>query len=358
MDERRALMAAIIANPDDDTPRLVFADWLQEHGGEHDRARAEFVRLQVEAARLPKRDKKHEKLESGARKLAAKHHEVWLAPLTACVRQLEHHPKLIGRDSPAELFERGLLKTLYLQTADFVQKKHQKVFPDAFAAVGLETLSFYTPARRVGELPGAPAFRWVSRMECPAVGDAALEALGTSQHLTHISGFEFPEVQISDAGLKTFARTTNTLRLQKFAITTASPRRYTKAKFTAAGVLALLNSERLPGLTALNVSGPTPEKFGAAEFLADAGLTKLTQLALQVRVNLTDVIACPHLVNLRKLRLDDADMTEGDADALLASPTFAQLTNLTLWTRAPLPRGFEGKLRARFGDNLWLRAEV
>lgn len=37
MTDREAFIAAIIDNPDDDTPRLVFADWLEEHG-EPDRA--------------------------------------------------------------------------------------------------------------------------------------------------------------------------------------------------------------------------------------------------------------------------------------------------------------------------------
>ncbi|MCU0706287.1 MAG: TIGR02996 domain-containing protein [Fimbriiglobus sp.] len=40
-----ALLAAIRATPDDDLPRKVAADWLEEHG-EHDRA--EFIRVQVE----------------------------------------------------------------------------------------------------------------------------------------------------------------------------------------------------------------------------------------------------------------------------------------------------------------------
>ncbi len=43
-------LAAVAANPDEDTPRLVFADWLQEHGRD---AHAEFVRLQCEMARWP-----------------------------------------------------------------------------------------------------------------------------------------------------------------------------------------------------------------------------------------------------------------------------------------------------------------
>ena len=42
MDERRALLLAAIAHPEEDTPRLALADWLQEHGDEDDRARAGF----------------------------------------------------------------------------------------------------------------------------------------------------------------------------------------------------------------------------------------------------------------------------------------------------------------------------
>ncbi|HEY1190616.1 MAG TPA: TIGR02996 domain-containing protein, partial [Gemmata sp.] len=44
MSDRDALMAAIAAHPDEDTPRLVFADWLDENG---DPERAEFVRAQI-----------------------------------------------------------------------------------------------------------------------------------------------------------------------------------------------------------------------------------------------------------------------------------------------------------------------
>lgn len=43
-------LTAITAAPDDDTPRLVYADWLDEHGR---RARAALIRVQCEQARLP-----------------------------------------------------------------------------------------------------------------------------------------------------------------------------------------------------------------------------------------------------------------------------------------------------------------
>ena len=50
MTDGDALLRAAAAAPDDDAPRLVYADWLDEHG---DAARAEFIRVQVELAALP-----------------------------------------------------------------------------------------------------------------------------------------------------------------------------------------------------------------------------------------------------------------------------------------------------------------
>jgi uncharacterized protein (TIGR02996 family) len=49
---REALTAAVLADPDDDLPRLVFADWCDENG---EPERAEFVRGQCELARLERK---------------------------------------------------------------------------------------------------------------------------------------------------------------------------------------------------------------------------------------------------------------------------------------------------------------
>src|SRR5437870_2291421 len=50
MSDRDALLAAIRAQPDEDTPRLIFADWLDEND---ESQRAAFVRAQIELARTP-----------------------------------------------------------------------------------------------------------------------------------------------------------------------------------------------------------------------------------------------------------------------------------------------------------------
>jgi uncharacterized protein (TIGR02996 family) len=48
-----ALLAAILREPADHTSRLVYADWLDERGEPGDAARAEFIRVQCERARIP-----------------------------------------------------------------------------------------------------------------------------------------------------------------------------------------------------------------------------------------------------------------------------------------------------------------
>jgi uncharacterized protein (TIGR02996 family) len=50
MTDHDALLGAVCAFPDDDTPRLIYADFVEEHG---DGRRAAFIRAQVKAARMP-----------------------------------------------------------------------------------------------------------------------------------------------------------------------------------------------------------------------------------------------------------------------------------------------------------------
>jgi len=52
MSEADALIAAIRQAPDDDAPRLIYADWLDEHGQPE---RAEFIRVQIGLSRKPSR---------------------------------------------------------------------------------------------------------------------------------------------------------------------------------------------------------------------------------------------------------------------------------------------------------------
>jgi uncharacterized protein (TIGR02996 family) len=64
--DRDALLAAILAQPDDDVARLVYADWLQENGQE---PRAQFIRAQVWASQAEPFSKEARKQAAVAKRI-------------------------------------------------------------------------------------------------------------------------------------------------------------------------------------------------------------------------------------------------------------------------------------------------
>jgi uncharacterized protein (TIGR02996 family) len=75
MTHEDAFLQEVLERPEDDTPRLVFADWLDDHG-EHDRA--EFIRLQIERTRITGAAPA---LDARIRELLAGHDEEWAGPV-------------------------------------------------------------------------------------------------------------------------------------------------------------------------------------------------------------------------------------------------------------------------------------
>ena len=109
-----ALLAAVLAEPDDDLPRLMYADYLDELGNASDTARAEFIRVQcalnaqpAEVDALPLRIR--EKL------LQHQHGRAWLAPLQARGMPL-FTPRSHGQ------FRRGFVEIVWMPAGWFVDK--------------------------------------------------------------------------------------------------------------------------------------------------------------------------------------------------------------------------------------------
>jgi uncharacterized protein (TIGR02996 family) len=72
--DREALYRAVVESPADDAPRLVFADWLEEHG---EPERAEFIRVQIELAKRTWQDSGFHKLHARAERLARGKKLLW-----------------------------------------------------------------------------------------------------------------------------------------------------------------------------------------------------------------------------------------------------------------------------------------
>ncbi|MBP3957930.1 TIGR02996 domain-containing protein [Gemmata sp. G18] len=75
-------MAAIVADPSDDVARLIYADCLQEHGNA---ARAEFIRLQIEAERHHPHSNTRADLDQRAYALFAAHWIEWWGEVCTAV---------------------------------------------------------------------------------------------------------------------------------------------------------------------------------------------------------------------------------------------------------------------------------
>src|SRR5581483_7143335 len=103
--DRAAFLRAIADHPDDDLPRLVYADWLDEHG---DPARAEFIRVQCALARLPAGDTRAAALARREAELLTDHQADWLRPLAG----------LAG----GAKFRRGFVEEVTVETAVFLDR--------------------------------------------------------------------------------------------------------------------------------------------------------------------------------------------------------------------------------------------
>jgi uncharacterized protein (TIGR02996 family) len=74
------LLRAVCETPDDDAPRLVYADWLEENGRPE---RAAFIRMQTELATLKDDSPRRRELAFRCRLLLDDHARAWLGPLRA-----------------------------------------------------------------------------------------------------------------------------------------------------------------------------------------------------------------------------------------------------------------------------------
>src|SRR4051812_26470093 len=108
MSDEKALLAAIFAHPDEDAPRLIYADWLDEQGGESNADRAEYIRLEVAHARdFPevRWSKAKDDARERARQLFAKHYKDWFPELygrKSILRGVRGSPSM-GRGFPYRL---------------------------------------------------------------------------------------------------------------------------------------------------------------------------------------------------------------------------------------------------------------
>jgi uncharacterized protein (TIGR02996 family) len=108
--DRDALLAAICAHPDEDTPRLAFADWCDENG---DPERAEFIRLQFEAERHAEHSPARMDIDGRAAALLERNRAAWIAGAPEWALDPEWPPEV-------RHFRRGFLHQIAAKAEDLL----------------------------------------------------------------------------------------------------------------------------------------------------------------------------------------------------------------------------------------------
>ncbi len=234
------LLGAIAADPDNDAPRLVYADWLATHGqGE----RAELIRLQCQMARLPQSDRRVRQLRQRSRQLLHRHQTEWLGVPASGTGELEvtwrrgfaEHVVLSrrsGRSSRRGLSQEDALQRLsrwpLVRSLDLSRMSVPALA--ALAQLGqLEELILHRVPQAA--LPLSPLSQ-LSQLRRLIIRDTKLspDDLQTLASLKRLQHLELPSVRIGDRGLEILADlpSLEVLNIHRGAITTSGLRYFLK----------------------------------------------------------------------------------------------------------------------------------
>ncbi len=178
------LLAAVYANPDDDVPRQIYADFLLERGD----PRGEFIALQLQRAR----DAAPSARET---ELLAKYGKQWLGPLAIVLRW--------GKSYSNTKFERG-----FVSVADFIDHAEKKLRLIA-ADPGWATIEELARGNWPDEFITAAPLRALKHFATPLDGDSGAVLLQRSDPLRAVAS---ATIRGPDADLARFRRVLPSLR--------------------------------------------------------------------------------------------------------------------------------------------------
>jgi uncharacterized protein (TIGR02996 family) len=295
-----AFLPAIREAPDEDMPRLVCADWFEEHGQAE---RAEFIRVQCELARPAPDDERRRGLRQRARALLAAHEEEWAEPLLALVNKVS--------------FRRGFVERVTLEVADFLDGGEQLM-----ALAPIREVVFVKTGPDLPQLADCPHLARVELLDFrDSVINAGLYDLFASPHLGRLRAFVLRLTDgLGDPVLRELAAVPHPPALVTLDVYNTG--------VTGAGVAALANCPGAATLETLILGG---NNLGYGEVVPLAG--------------------SPHLARLRTLHLAFAGLEDEDARALAEAPHLGGLHRLDVRYNIITDEA-AGLLRQRFGDRV------
>jgi uncharacterized protein (TIGR02996 family) len=247
-------LAAILAEPDDDLPRLIYADWLDERG---DPDRAEFIRTQIELARLPVRDPRRRPLAAREAELLDAHGPDWLDP-----------------------------------PEDFLANWY---FVRGFPEVGLSVRAFLRHADGLARIPDVTRVHLHAHVQ---MHDEDVRALADFPAAIRVDSLYLGFEWVRDVGAMMLAESPHLGRLAALNLQANG--------LTAAGAAALAASPKLPRLRELQLVNNLIDDAGAEALAASPERSGLVRLDLSHNeigpAGALALAESPHLTGLKHLR--------------------------------------------------------
>jgi uncharacterized protein (TIGR02996 family) len=237
--DERAFLDAICEQPDDDTARLVYADWLTEH----DRAdRGEFIRVEIELARTPpatEEDERRRKVLLDRRaELLKQYKAAWFAPFVPFAKD--------------DSFARGFVQSLDVPANQFLQNAERW-----FALTPLTHVRI--SGSRVWDADSANYTWWTG-------------PLFASPFLSRLESLDLEAQQLTATELETFAARDDLPRLRELLLASNALR--------SEGAIALANMRGLRHLKALDLRGNFITDSGARAIVESEHLIRLEELKM------------------------------------------------------------------------------
>jgi uncharacterized protein (TIGR02996 family) len=340
----QSFLETIAANIDDDSPRLMYADWLDEQG---DAARAEFIRVQVQRARLPARDGAQVRLRLREQQLLKQHGEGWLAEL----------PYVDG--ARWEGFRRGVVAEVSFASFEALRANAR----ECRAVAPVEAVTVRWPRRRegrqnsapiaelreltltgrpdpqatIGWLADSPQLATLRRLSVPGLWSSNGETIRllSSPHLSGLKALRLPNNDLGNLGFSDLVRSRTLTALEELDLAAMGRHeRYRDTALGAGGMGILTGWSGLARVRSLTLRGYEVGRDGLRALLRSPHAGSLKELSL--RGSRLDGPAMGELGSaLPGLRLEALDLGENvlkelGAEYLAIAPCLSELQSLRL----------------------------
>ncbi len=349
---------AIRARPDDDEPRLVYADWLDEAGD----PLAQFIRVQCRRARLSPHDPEWEQLGHDESRLLAEHRKTWCGP----IEEITGTTPVFIRGVIAHLDVTGSVlvrrANRLLQLAPLVHslriRELRQTLGDIVDAPWLERITHLDLSgnslgnRSLSVLARSPARMALRllRMNGCELNAASVAAFATADPFENLRSLHLADNGLGELGVRNLA---TSAALQSVVDLDLSRNHLGEAGAAALvhgagwrlqhlrlagnsigndGAAALANASSLAGLKVLSLAGNALSNIGVQKLTLGDALHHLRILNLE-RNHISDrgldfLGDAPHWRELTDLNVSNGEFAAAAAKRLLATERFPRLQSL------------------------------